>query len=90
MRHFSLLMSAVVAVLTQVPAGAEEAHTTRILTEPVYGAVVTLEHGVNVYRPVPPTTHLIIDSGDAATVILGSGTRHIITGNAAAGTPTGR
>ncbi len=41
-------------------------HTTRIETRPYYGAVVTIEHGVRVYRPVPPTTHLIVNP-DAAT-----------------------
>ena len=40
---------------------AEAAHTTRIETRPYYGAVVTIEHGVRVYRPVPPTQHLIVN-----------------------------
>jgi hypothetical protein len=60
-----------VALSLQAAHGGE-AHTTRIETRPVYGAVVTLEHGVRVYRPVPPTTHLIVNP-DAAPVILGAG-----------------
>lgn len=55
--------------LSWVGAGAalaQEAHTTRIETRPYYGAVVTLENGVRVYRPVPPTTHMIINP-DAVT-----------------------
>ncbi len=40
---------------------AEPAHTTRIETRPYYGAVVTIEQGVRVYRPVPPTQHLIVN-----------------------------
>lgn len=48
------------------PAFAEQPHTTRIETRPYYGAVVTIEHGVRVYRPVPPTTHMIVNP-DAAT-----------------------
>ncbi len=50
-------------VLAAMPFGAiaEEARTTRIETRPYYGAVVTIEHGVRVYRPVPPTTHMIIN-----------------------------
>ena len=45
------------------PLLAEPSHTTRIETRPYYGAVVTIEHGVRVYRPVPPTTHMIINPG---------------------------
>ncbi len=50
--------------------------TTRIETRPYYGAVVTIEHGVRVYRPVPPTTHLIVNP-DGATPLeinVGAGT----------------
>jgi hypothetical protein len=47
-------------------AHAGQAHTTRIETRPYYGAVVTIEQGVRVYRPVPPTTHMIINP-DGAT-----------------------
>jgi hypothetical protein len=43
------------------PASAETAHTTRVEARPVYGAVVTVEHGVRVWRPVPPTQHLIVN-----------------------------
>jgi hypothetical protein len=45
---------------------AQQTRTTRIETRPYYGAVVTIEQGVRVYRPVPPTTHLIVNP-DAAT-----------------------
>jgi len=50
-------------LLAAVPfvAFAEEPRTTRIETRPYYGAVVTIEHGVRVYRPVPPTTHMSIN-----------------------------
>jgi hypothetical protein len=54
-----LLVSAVVC--TSSAALAEEAYTTRIEPRPYYGAVVTIEHGVRVYRPVPATRHMIID-----------------------------
>ena len=41
---------------------AEPAETTRIETRPIYGgAVVSVEHGVRVYRPVPPTQRVIIN-----------------------------
>ncbi len=54
-------------------AVAEEARTTRIETRPYYGAVVTIENGVRVYRPVPPTTHLIIDPDGITPLTLGVG-----------------
>ena len=49
------------------------AHTTRIETRPYYGAVVTIEHGVRVYRPVPPTQHLIINPDGATPLQLNVG-----------------
>ena len=45
---------------------SEEAYTTRIEPRPYYGAVVTIEHGVRVYRPVPATRHMIIDPAAAS------------------------
>jgi hypothetical protein len=39
-------------------AQAQTAQTTRIETRPINGATVTVEHGVRVYRPVPPARHL--------------------------------
>lgn len=53
------------------PAVAEPPHTTRIETRPYYGAVVTIEHGVRVYRPIPPTTHMIINPGGSTPLELG-------------------
>jgi len=55
-----LLVAAATAVLVKGAVG-QEAYTTRFETRPYYGAVVTIEHGVRVYRPVPPTLHMIID-----------------------------
>ena len=62
---------------------AEPAHTTRIETRPYYGAVVTIEHGVRVYRPVPPTQHLIVNPDGATPLQLN-------IGNGDAFTPTAR
>jgi hypothetical protein len=59
--RFTVGLSLLVAAGAVPAAVAEEAHTTRIETRPYYGAVVTIENGVRVYRPVPPTTHLIIN-----------------------------
>ena len=54
-------------------AQAQNPHTTRIETRPYYGAVVTIEHGVRVYRPVPPTLHLIINPEGATPLQLNVG-----------------
>lgn len=64
---FILVAAATPAVL------AEEAHTTRIETRPYYGAVVTIEQGVRVWRPVPPTTHLIVNPDGATPLELDVG-----------------
>lgn len=43
-------------------SAATAASLTRIETGPVYGAVtVTVEHGVQVYRPLPPLRHMILN-----------------------------
>jgi hypothetical protein len=45
---------------TALPAAADS-YTTRIEPRPFYGATVTLEEGVRVFRPLPPTRHMIIN-----------------------------
>ena len=65
---FALAAGTVAAMIT--PAAAD-AVTTRIETRPFYGAVVTLEHGVRVYRPLPPHDRVIINPGGQAPVSLG-------------------
>jgi hypothetical protein len=57
-------LSCVLLVASASAALAQQ--TTRIETRPYYGAVVTIEHGVRVYRPVPATRHMIIDPGAAS------------------------
>jgi hypothetical protein len=56
-----LLLAGLVGVLVSPAQAHQDAFTTRVEPRPIYGAVVTIEHGVRVYRPVPPTTHLIIN-----------------------------
>ncbi len=77
-----LLAAAAVAVLAQGASG-QEAYTTRIETRPFYGAVVTIEHGVRVIRPLPPTQHLIINPNGATPLVLG-GTGALSVGSPAA------
>lgn len=45
--------------------------TTRIETRPFYGAVVTMEEGVRVFRPLPPTERVIINPNGATPLSLG-------------------
>jgi len=62
MRALGLLPLAAAAAALACPAQAQQdASTTRIESRPIYGAIVTIEHGVRVYRPVPPTTRLIVN-----------------------------
>ncbi len=54
----------VAGVSAAAPAFAQwhdRAYTTRIETRPYYGATVTIESGVRVFRGLPPTRHMIIN-----------------------------
>lgn len=44
-----------------VPTLAQDAHTTRIEPSNVYGATVTIEEGVRVFRPLPSERHVIVN-----------------------------
>lgn len=48
-----------------------EAVTTRIETRPFYGATVTLEEGVRVFRPLPRHDRVIINPGGQTPLSLG-------------------
>ena len=80
MRFFASLF--LLAAWLAPAAQAEAPHTTRIETRPYYGAVVTIEHGVRVYRPVPPTQHLIINPDGATPLQLNIGEGGRIYSNA--------
>lgn len=58
-----LLSGAILSVGLLLPAVtvASAASVTRIETRPFYGAVVTEEEGVRVFRPLPPDRHIIIN-----------------------------
>ncbi len=66
-----LLTFAVAALLAPAAASAEQPSTTRIETRPFYGATVTLEEGVRVFRPLPPHERIIINPGGATPLHLG-------------------
>lgn len=57
--RLTLAAAAALALAGSLPAAAQS--TTRIETRPFYGATVTLEEGVRVFRPLPPDDHVIIN-----------------------------
>lgn len=65
-------------LLGTLPASAQywssPSSTTRIEPRPFYGATVTVEEGVRVFRPLPPHDRIIIDPNAAPA--------HVGTGNA--------
>jgi hypothetical protein len=66
----SLFGLAGAAVMAAAPVAAQS-YTTRIETRPFYGAVVTLEEGVRVIRPLPPERQVIINPGGQTPLSLG-------------------
>lgn len=66
----SLFSFAGAAVIASATASAQS-YTTRIETRPFYGAVVTLEEGVRVFRPLPPERQVIINPGGQTPLSLG-------------------
>lgn len=71
LRRTPLAVMAVVAALLPAAAAAQEATTTRIETRAFYGATVTLEAGVRVFRPLPPHSKVIINPGGTTPLYLG-------------------
>ncbi|MDX2159168.1 MAG: hypothetical protein SFW09_21905 [Hyphomicrobiaceae bacterium] len=67
-RAFLPLLASV--TLLPLQAAAETPTTTRIETRPFYGATVTLEEGVRVFRPLPPHGRVIINPGGATPLNL--------------------
>jgi hypothetical protein len=60
LRYASLTACAGLAAACALPAAAES-YTTRIEPRQFYGATVTLEEGVRVFRPLPATRQVIIN-----------------------------
>ncbi len=55
-------MAGCAAALLAIPAAhAQDAHTTRIEPSNAYGATVTIEEGVRVFRPLPSERHVIVN-----------------------------
>lgn len=66
-------LMAVLALLagTTALAVTASAETVRIEPRPYTGAMVTLEQGVRVFRPLPPTNRVIINPNGATPLSLG-------------------
>ena len=73
MSKFAKLMTLAAVTAVLAPSAQAQGYTTRIETRPFYGAVVTLEEGVRVFRPLPPTRHVIINPGGRTPIELNFG-----------------
>ena len=54
-----------------------KSYTTRIEPRAFYGATVTMEEGVRVFRPLPPHDRVIINPGSKTPLYLGYETRQV-------------
>lgn len=70
LRALSICVAAA-AALTLSTAATLAQSTTRIETRPFYGATVTLESGVRVFRPLPPERQVIINPEGKTPLSLG-------------------
>lgn len=70
MRIARTLTLAAAAFAISVTAASAQS-TTRIETRPFYGATVTLEEGVRVFRPLPPDRNVIINPEGQTPLALG-------------------
>jgi hypothetical protein len=68
-RYFGLT-ALVTTASSALPALASESITTRIEPRPFYGASVTVEEGVRVFRPLPPHKHVVINPENKTPVSL--------------------
>ncbi|MCC7251226.1 hypothetical protein [Hyphomicrobium sp.] len=66
----SLTACAAALCLAGASAHAGDATTTRIVPYNAYGATVTVEHGVRVFRPLPPEGHVIVNPGNRTPLSL--------------------
>jgi hypothetical protein len=72
LRSFLAIAAAAdLSVVLAAPALAIDSYTTRIEPRAVYGATVTIEEGVRVYRPIPTEQHVIINPGGTTPLSLG-------------------
>ena len=58
-----LLLSLAPALLLATPSFAQDGSLVRVEPRPYYGATITIEEGVRVFRPLPKTKTMIINPG---------------------------
>jgi hypothetical protein len=75
-RKFALCLVVAGSASAGLAVTANAQSTTRIETRPFYGAVVTLEQGVRVYRALPPERNVIINP-DGTPISLGFNEAHV-------------
>ncbi len=66
---FSLSAALVAVSLPVASALAGDAKTIRIEPRGYYGATITLEAGVRVFRPLPRTSHVVVNPSNAPVSI---------------------
>lgn len=65
------LSAALLGLVVHAPqAVAADSSTTRIIHSEPYGAIVTRESGVLVFRALPPTTRVIVNPGGKTPVTV--------------------
>jgi len=67
----ALVVAGITAAAPAFAQWHDKAYTTRIETRPFYGATVTIESGVRVFRGLPPTRHMIINPHGQTPLQLG-------------------
>ncbi|MGE3064016.1 MAG: hypothetical protein AB7K67_00390 [Hyphomicrobiaceae bacterium] len=77
MTTWTTALAASAAVIAAAGPALADARTTRIETRPFYGATVTIEEGVRVFRPLPPHDRVIINPGNKANISLGFSEQHV-------------
>lgn len=70
------LLASLLALLSATATASAQSGTTRIEPRPYIGAIVTIEQGVRVFRPLPPTNRVIINPHGATPLSLGFNETH--------------
>ena len=69
-RALLLAAAAVAATIATAGSAFAQASTIRIEPRPYYGATITLEQGVRVWRSLPPTKYVIINPNNRTPLNL--------------------
>ena len=67
---FRPVVAAAAVALFVLPARADDSYTTRIEPRNVYGATVTIEEGVRVFRPLPTERQVFVNPGGMTPLYL--------------------